>query len=309
MNKRKPILVTGSTRSGTTWVGTMLALHPSICYINEPFKLKYRPGIFKKNLANWFTYVNGSNEIEFYDSVQNMLQFRYNLFEQIKVNKYPAQYKHTLKTFIKWQICRHTKMVPLLKDPIAVFSTEWFYKAFDMNIVVMIRHPAAFANSLKRYNHKFPFSHFLSQPLLMKNYLAPFVSEIKEFAEIEQDILSQAALLWKCIYHIVNKYQKKYKHWIFLRHEDIAKNPTEHFSRLYTQLGLEYSQRIESIIHEFTKSSNPKEIPLGVSHHHLKLNSQAVIGNWKKNLSNTEIERIRQQVESVSNAFYSDIDW
>ena len=41
----KPILVTGSHRSGTTWVGKMLAATGSVGYIHEPFNLKNRPGI------------------------------------------------------------------------------------------------------------------------------------------------------------------------------------------------------------------------------------------------------------------------
>ena len=32
----KPILVTGSHRSGSTWVGKMLATSPSVNYIHEP---------------------------------------------------------------------------------------------------------------------------------------------------------------------------------------------------------------------------------------------------------------------------------
>ena len=34
---RRPILVTGSHRSGTTWVGKTIALSPSVTYIGEPF--------------------------------------------------------------------------------------------------------------------------------------------------------------------------------------------------------------------------------------------------------------------------------
>src|SRR5262245_36354035 len=33
----RPILVTGSQRSGSTWVGQMLASHPRVVYFWEPF--------------------------------------------------------------------------------------------------------------------------------------------------------------------------------------------------------------------------------------------------------------------------------
>ena len=37
MSSGPPILVTGAHRSGTTWVGKMLALAPGIGYVHEPF--------------------------------------------------------------------------------------------------------------------------------------------------------------------------------------------------------------------------------------------------------------------------------
>jgi len=37
---RKPILVTGSHRSGTTWAGRSLVLAPNTAYIHEPFNIE-----------------------------------------------------------------------------------------------------------------------------------------------------------------------------------------------------------------------------------------------------------------------------
>jgi hypothetical protein len=39
-SKRHPILVTGTPRSGTTWVGKIIATSPSVGYIKEPFNRK-----------------------------------------------------------------------------------------------------------------------------------------------------------------------------------------------------------------------------------------------------------------------------
>ncbi|WP_075261386.1 sulfotransferase [Geobacillus thermocatenulatus] len=50
--KNNPILVTGAHRSGTTFVGKMLSLHPSIGYIQEPFNKDF--GV--KGIENWFLY-------------------------------------------------------------------------------------------------------------------------------------------------------------------------------------------------------------------------------------------------------------
>ena len=39
----RPILVTGSFRSGSTWVGRMIASHPRIAYVSEPLNERRPP--------------------------------------------------------------------------------------------------------------------------------------------------------------------------------------------------------------------------------------------------------------------------
>jgi len=59
------ILVTGSHRSGTTWVAKMIANSPSVGYIHEPFNPTiYRPGICAAKFRG-FTYISKENEAAF----------------------------------------------------------------------------------------------------------------------------------------------------------------------------------------------------------------------------------------------------
>lgn len=39
---------------------------------------------------------------------------------------------------------------PLVKDPFALFSAEWFADNFDAEVIVIVRHPAAVVSSIKR---------------------------------------------------------------------------------------------------------------------------------------------------------------
>jgi hypothetical protein len=70
----------------------------------------------------------------------------------------------------------------LIKDPFAFFSSEWLAERFDMAVVVVIRHPAAFVSSIINLNWSHPFSHFLEQTLLLNERLVPFEDEIREYA-------------------------------------------------------------------------------------------------------------------------------
>lgn len=52
----------------------------------------------------------------------------------------------------------------LLKDPFAVFSVPWFAKKLNCQIVITVRHPAAFASSLQRLGWNFDFKDLLDHP-------------------------------------------------------------------------------------------------------------------------------------------------
>ena len=58
MPDRSPILVTGTHRSGSTWVGNVLGLAPGTGYVHEPFHCRCQPGICRAHFPHWFQYVH-----------------------------------------------------------------------------------------------------------------------------------------------------------------------------------------------------------------------------------------------------------
>jgi hypothetical protein len=176
-----------------------------------------------------------------------------------------------------------------------------------MQVVILIRHPAAFASSIIRQDWEHPFSHFLEQPALMRDHLQPLQDQISEFASGGHDILDQAALLWRIIYHVVSKYQEDHEDWIFVRHEDLSRDPMRGFEMLYDSLGLEWSDQVREVVRAHSDASNPSEAP--AVYQYLKRDSRSNIWNWKQRLTEAEIERVRGQVEDVSQLFYSNGDW
>ena len=52
---QRPILVTGAHRSGTTWVGKMLAASREVAYISEPLNKWHRPGVMAIPVEYWYT--------------------------------------------------------------------------------------------------------------------------------------------------------------------------------------------------------------------------------------------------------------
>jgi hypothetical protein len=197
---------------------------------------------------------------------------------------------------------------PLIKDPLAVFSAEWFAERFSTKNVVLIRHPAAFVSSIKKQGWKFHFNHLLEQPLLMRDYLFPFEQEITTYAAREQDTIDQASLMWRLIHFVITKYKDKNPSWIYLRHEDVSKDPLLEFKALFKNLDLDFSGEIESFILEYCTSKRSNESPEGVLHY-LKRDSRSNILNWKNRLSDDEIFRVRSKVEDISSLFYGEHEW
>jgi hypothetical protein len=277
MDTRTPILVTGSHRSGTTWVGRILATSPAVSYIHEPFHISHDPAVCAARFDHWFTYVCEENEEPYRTPIEKMLDV---------ASRGPGGQASALR--------------PLIKDPLAVFSASWLSARFATRNVVMLRHPAAFAGSLKAMRWTHPFVHFLYQPLLMEHHLMPFARDIMMFARQKRDIVDQAALLWNVIHFMILKYQAAFPEWIYVRHEDLSRDPLTGFRSMFDHLELEFGDVSRQAIatHSFAQEGTD-----------LKLNSLANIDAWKKRLTDAEIARLKSQVQDVARQFYSDREW
>jgi len=288
-NNLPPILVTGSHRSGSTWVGKMLALPSEVKYISEPFN----PIIGIKKINKWFLYINDKNEAEYQSEIERLLKFMGDVPFNLPAVKY-------------WlNALRPGKKRPLLKDPIAAMSSDWLSSTFNMQVVVLLRHPAAFHSSLKRVNWHFDFNNFLDQTELMSDHL----SSLKPLIEKpNKTYVEEAGILWLCIYRVLDAFSQKHPDWIVVRHEDLSRNPVEEYQKLYQKLDLEFTNKIKAEIIKTSGGHNSAEAKQGQA---LDLNrdSRGLIKSWQKHLSQEEIKRIRELTEPLAHKYYSDQDW
>jgi len=192
-----------------------------------------------------------------------------------------------------------------MKDPIALLSAEWLAETFEMDVVVLIRHPAAFAASLKRLGWKHSFATFI-QDGRVPEVVRPYEAEIREQAERPGEILAQAALLWRLLYGAVDGYRERHPDWAFVRHEDASLDPAGTFEQLYDRLGLELTPAALAEIERASASENPAEL---ASPHAVALDSAASLGRWRDDLTPEEVETLRERTRDVWLRFYSDEDW
>jgi hypothetical protein len=306
MNKVKPILITGSHRSGSTWAGKILSTAPNTAYIHEPFNIAIKGGVVYSPFEHWFKCIIDDDSKEYKNVFSEVLQYKYPLFRNVFNAKSIREIVKPFKYKFLSLLYAGRKNRPIVKDPIAFFSAQWLSHTFDMNVLVMIRHPAAFCSSLKIKNWYFDFNNFLEQPILLETYLKDFESEIRDFAENEKSIIEQAILLWNCIHHTIIQYQKLHPEWLFVKHEDLSNEPIEKFQEIFEEFNLDFSDKVKLEILKSSGVHNPTEQQLG---NEFVRNSRASVHNWKNRLKSSEIEVIKSKTSKIALSFYSDNEW
>src|SRR5262245_50878268 len=74
------ILITGSHRSGTTWVGRMIASHPRVVYLSEPFNREQA----LLPVRHWFHLVTEQDSADFRAHLRRLLTFEHSWWEDFR---------------------------------------------------------------------------------------------------------------------------------------------------------------------------------------------------------------------------------
>lgn len=303
LQEKKNILVSGSHRSGTTWTGKILATDNSVDYIDEPFNLNHNK-IIDTPLVYWYEYVSENDSPERIKAFESYLDR--NLKFRLKNYINDLQKAKSIKQAAKFSYIYYKKISKprkLIKDPIALMSAEWLVKRYNLDVLLLVRHPAAFVASLKVKDWKFDYFNFANQPLLVSEKLQKYKSQIDFFVENpNQDIVKQGILLWNIIYDVVLDYQHKYPNWYVVTHEKLSNNPIQEYEKIFKHFNLEFSEKVKKSIllsSEIDSSNNSK----------LKRDSKSNITSWKARLSAQEIELIKEGTKEISEKYYTNEDW
>lgn len=307
---QRPIFVTGSIRSGTTWVGRMLALSPEVAYVHEPFNREHvRPGVCDAPFAHHFQYVTAANAAAVAPGLHKTVGLRYNVLAGLAAVRSPRDLARTVRDAAHFRRHRRAGSRALIKDPIAFFSAEWLAAEFGCDVVVTIRHPAAFVASVTGLGWMRPFTDFSEQPLLMNGPLAAFAGDVARFttpAAVAADVVGAAILQWRMTHAMAQGYQTRHPEWLFVRHEDLSRDPVAGFERVYAHLKLPFTEGIRAQIAAFSSGENPVDTarPMDV-----RRNSAANLAKWKQKLAPEVIDRVRRETAPEAAGWYGDADW
>ncbi|MEE8355688.1 MAG: hypothetical protein V3R33_00125, partial [Anaerolineales bacterium] len=112
----------------------------------------------------------------------------------------------------------------------------------------------------------------------------------------------------RMIYTLVHQYKNQGFDFQLIRHEDLSQRPLPIFEAIYQHLGITFSHQIEEKIIISTQTSNPNEVA-EYDEHAVRLNSLANLRNWKRRLTDFEVERIVNGTRDVVKEFYELGEW
>ena len=307
----KRILVTGVPRSGTTFTGRLLDLSKETTYIWEPFNRHYR-----RIIPDYYPYVGRSSPEEkarrYKEVVEHTVHFR-SLSPNINIKQSDSLAKKTAKrlgvnrAFLLYAKARLNHFLRpnaklLVKDPIAIFLTKFLVEVYDFTILAIVRHPAAVHSSRHRLNWDFDFTWWQEQRDLCVDYIEPFFGELPK----AHDRVTGTSVHWKVCYSFLAELKKQYPGKVFfLRHEALCASPLQEFEKLYSMLGVPMTDSIRNRIVYNTTGKNIEKRGKSLSSLERR-DSRSLAFKWKRDISETDLHRIRQMTSPISAAFYDD---
>jgi hypothetical protein len=255
---RRTVVLAGTGRSGTTWVGDLLNSHNTYRVMFEPFHARKIP-----LLRDWSyrQYLRPEDTDEIYLSAARSI-----LSGNIR-HSWIDQYNRRI-------VARRR----LIKDIRAQLFLGWIKHHFpEIQIILLLRHPCAVANSKIKLNWATHLECFLSQPKLMADFLAPF----RHIIESAVDPFERHIVMW-CVENYVplRQFRDGGLHVAFYEH--LCVNPAAEAAELMRVIGESYSDQVHRTL----------ERPSAVTRADSAIRSgSSLTDSWRREVSKDQLER------------------
>ena len=263
----KSIVVAGTARSGTTWLGDLISSQVPSRILFEPF----HPGLVPEYRGfNYFQYMRPGTENPKFQA------FAQKVFTGEIRNHWIDRQNERIFSHIR-----------LVKEIRANLALKWLHDHFPgVPIVLLIRHPCAVVRSRMELDWATDtdIKPLLSQPELIEDHLLPYMDLIKNAKTIEE----KHATIW-CVSNLVPLKQFNPGEVKIVYYENLCTQPENELSCLFEFLGQSYTESVVDIINQPSQTT--------------KLTSAVVRGidkieNWKKKLSPSQIDSVLRTVDA-----------
>ncbi|GAB2175817.1 sulfotransferase [Dongia sp. agr-C8] len=231
----KAAIISGSGRSGTTWVGQVLGSISHYRLMFEPFHCRETRVIHD---WHWRQYVRPDDQRSTYVD--------------------PASLILSGRVHSHWIDRLNGEVFPrgrLIKDIRIQLLLPWMHKTFpEIPIAIVTRHPCAVALSRMALGWQTSLDTFLQQEELVDDYLSPFVAEM----ERAEDEFDKNLILWCAENYVPMRYFSRRDtaspapapgNPVYIaRYEDICADPEAGFARLADYFGWRISEESKALM-------------------------------------------------------------
>jgi hypothetical protein len=264
---RRSILVAGTARSGTTWLGDLIATQIPSRILFEPFN----PDLVSDyRRFRYFQYMRpGTENSEFHAFAQKVFT------GEIRNRWIDSQNERIISRF------------RLVKEIRANLALKWLHDNFpEIPILFIMRHPCAVV--LSRMELGWATDHdiepFLSQPQLMEDFLGPYSDLIRGARSSEE----KHAVIWS-VSNLVPLKQFNSNEWKVVYYENLCTQPEIELPGIFEAIGYQYSGLV------VTSRNQPSQTTRSASAVVAGTNK---IENWKNKLSRSQIDNVLRVVQA-----------
>lgn len=264
---RKSILIAGTARSGTTWLGDLIASQIPSRILFEPFNPDLVP---EYRNFNYFQYMRpGTENPEFH-------AFARKVFTGEIRNRWIDRQNERIHS--EYRIIKEIRINLALK---------WLHDNFpEAPILFLLRHPCAVTASRMELNWATDrdIEPFLSQPDLVEDHLAPYMEIIKHAKTDEE----KHAVIW-CVSNLVPLRQFQPNEIRIVYYERLCIQPEIELPAVFASIGQSYRDTERDAVNRPSQTARPSSAVV---------DGTDKISAWRRKLSDKQIENILRIVSA-----------
>lgn len=293
------ILVTGAPRSGTTWIGDLVGAAEALQVIHEPLNPDTR----------WLSPAPARHFVRLDDDPEAVRAFRRVLdFRRPAADLFAARSRSQLAKAIRlhhaMRSARRLGARPLVKDPIALLSTDWLHENFGLRVVFVLRHPAGFVSSLNRLGWRTDFASWLDDPRLTE--LLPESRAELDAAANGLPMIEEAIVLYNALHEAIAHFERTLDVAATIRYDDVAAEPATQIERLCHDLDVPFDAGVKQVLDTSTAGPAEVDVDLATSR---RPRDRSAATTWRTRLSGPEVALVRERTERWASRWWSDADW
>lgn len=285
-----PILVTGTYRTGTTWVGAMLAA-AGLWPLHEPFNPNR--GLWADELA----YAPGGESRPDIDRLIATL-LRGGHREVVRL-------PYADRWFSPLHVFPPAPGRVLLKDPSAALLSEYLVRRHGMYALVVHRHPVAVVASFVRLGWPTGalVGKLLASPRLMDEWLAPHAARM-EAARGRRDWVAGAVFYAAVATVLLGLERRNPGTMTRLIFEDLCADPVARFRTLHAGLDLPHGPEVARAQARLCEGGESRV----VRPHGVRRRSPALADRWRAEVAKPEVAAVRAVWEGFDVPLYRGAD-